>query len=467
MNAVCRVVSATLGSAAFRRLGRSLLAGAAVAALTRPALAHGGSLGAAAGASLSTPPRLVAVTVGLVVGASVLAGTTGRPAGRPLTGRLRVDLPAGRGLWRLGRVLGVLGLAGVVLAGLVGPSDPLANAATVLVWVGWWAGYAASTYLVGNSWPVVGPWRTLSRALPEVGRDYEWRHGAWPSVVALLALTWVAVVGPLDDRPRVLAVTVIAYSAVTLAGAAVYGTGPWFRTVDPVAGVFRHLGRVAPVTADGAGTLTVRVPGAGLAEAEFVDGIDDVAFVVALLWAITYTGVVTTPPWERLATSAVGTGVPPWLVYPLALGAGYALFLGSYLLAAGATERIGESAGGDGAAQRFAPPLLAVAAAAHFAHALGYFLALTPPLFAAVTAPFRPAAATVLVVPDGVGIVAAGGVLFGHVLALRAVRAVAVERCPDRSKAVRTGLPIVAATTWYTLVTLWAVTRPEVAPPLL
>jgi hypothetical protein len=40
------------------------------------------------------------------------------------------------------------------------------NLAILIVWVGWWAGYTMSVYLLGNSWPAFNPWRMLAEIVP-------------------------------------------------------------------------------------------------------------------------------------------------------------------------------------------------------------------------------------------------------------------------------------------------------------
>ncbi len=441
-----------------------------LAALARPVLAHGGSLGGAARESLSVPTWLMLATGGAVVGASFLLASfvTDRSALDWLVERRRpVGLPGERTLrWAVG-ALGVVGLVGVVVTGFVGPTDPLSNPAVVIVWAGWWAGFAMSTYLVGNAWPALNPWRTIGAALPDLGRRYRWRFGAWPSVAGLLVLVWVEVVSPLADEPRVLALTVVAYSVVTLAGTVVYGPDTWFGAVDPVARVFRYYGAVAPVGRDADGSLALRFPGARLST-DLLDGVDEAAFVVALLWVTTFDGFVATPAWRDLARGLVGLGFPPILLYPGAMVAGFALFFGVYLLAARLSRRTAPTFVASATlARRFAPPLLAIAAGYHVAHFLGYFLSLTPALAAAVTAPLATVDPPLLVVPGWFGGVAIAGVLGGHLLGILAAHTTAFDLFPGRLQAIRSQYPFIAVMIFYTMASLWIVTRPDVPLPYL
>lgn len=438
-----------------------------VALFSGAALAHGGSLRAATG-SLSVPTWLFLLTGGGVVGASFLLASfvTDRALIQAIHDWRRVaGLPLAR-LTTVTRVAAVAALVGVVAIGFVGPAQPLRNAAVLVVWVGWWAGYAATIYLLGNSWPALNPWRAVAGWLPSLDREYPEQWGAWPSVAGLLALVWLEVVSPLADDPGLLATVIVGYSAVTLSGALVFGPRRWFETVDPVARVFRYYGRVAPIRRTDSG-FELRPPGAALNEPRLVDGDDEVAFVVAILWVTTFDGFVGTPAWADLARLLVEAGVPAAVLYPVALLAGYGLFLGAYWLASRYSRRTARTYLTPGAiARRFVPSLLPIAAGYHLAHFLGYFLSLSPALVGTVLNPLNPPVdATVIVLPGWFGGLAIAFVLLGHVLAVWVAHASAYEVFPGRLQAVRSQYPFVVVMVLYTMTSLWIVSAPSAAPP--
>ncbi|MFB6083888.1 MAG: hypothetical protein ABEJ94_06565 [Halorientalis sp.] len=454
---------------------RPLLAVLAATLFVGTATAHGGSLGAGSRESISIPTWLFLLTGGGAVGASFLLASfvTDRLFVREIHDWGRdAAVPGRRTLASLGRAAGLAGFAIVLGIGLFGPEAALANLGLLLVWVGWWAGFTTTTYLVGNTWPVLNPLRTLAGALPTLDRDYPARLGAWPSVVGLLGLIWLEVVSPLADDPRLLATTVLGYAAVTLAGAFVFGPDRWFTTVDPVARVFRYYGRVAPLTRDdGTGRLRVRLPGSALTDARLVDGFDEVAFVVALVWVTTYDGLVATPLWADLARAVVDRGVPPALLYPAALAVGYLVFLGAYWLAARGARRFADSYVSTSVlARRFAPPLLAIAAGYHLAHYLEYFLSLAPATLAVARSPITgPATGTVPigVIPDWFGVLNLAFVLAGHLLAIWVAHAAAFDRFPGRLQAIRSQYTFTLVMICYTVTSLWIVSQPTVTPPFL
>jgi len=450
---------------------KGLLGGALVAALADPVVAHAGSLGAAG--EVDTPLWLFLLTGGGIVVASFLFTTL--ITDRELIRRLHaaeLRLPA-RPLALAGEFVGgvaVVVLVGVVVVGLVGPLSPRSNAAILVVWVGWWAGYTMSTYAVGNTWPAVNPWRRIAAALEGTlpDREYPSGWGVWPSVVFLLALIFLEVVSPLATAPRLLAVVVLAYTLVTVAGAATVGTEEWFGRVDPIARVFRYYGHVAPVRRTGDGGVALTIPGAAVPFSRFVTDSGGVAFVVALLWSTTYDGLVTTPAWAAVARAVVGAGVPPLLVYSVALVAGFLLFWGAYRLAA----RYSRAAAGSYVTPEairlwFVPTLLPIAAGYHAAHFLGYLLSLSPQLLAALSGPLAPPPVTPLVLPGWFGVFPVLFVVVGHVVAVWLAHATAFELFTGRLQPLRSQYPFIVAMVLYTMTSLWIVTQPSAAPPYL
>jgi len=455
-----------------RLFALAVAAGVACSVLVGTALAHSGSLGGSR-QDLSVPQWLVLMTGGGAVGASFLLASfvTDRAFLRAVHDTERGLGSPVRPLVVLGRVGGVVGLVGVLVTGLfaeqLGLTTPLRNLAVLVVWVGWWAGFSMTTYLLGNSWPVLNPWRTVADLLPTLDRSLPERVGAWPSVVLLLALVWLEVVSPVAAEPTVLATVVLVYTVFTLAGAVVFGPDAWFASIDPISRVFAAYGRVAPLTVED-GRIRARLPGTALSDASWVAGRDDVAFVVALLWVTTYDGFVATPTWRGLITPLVEAGVPAPVLYPLALVVGFLLFYGAYRLAARYGGRYADSLlTTDEVARRFAPSLLAIAAGYHVAHYLGYFLSLSPSLFGALSNPLSPPPPLELVLPSWFGGVGLTFVLLGHVLAIWVAHTAAFELFPSRVQAIRSQYALTAVMVLYTMTSLLIVSQPAIEVPYL
>ncbi|WP_254537713.1 hypothetical protein [Halomarina litorea] len=452
----------------------------AVALVPAPALVlHAGSLSGSL-QSVPVPSWLVVLSGGGLIGASFLFTTlvTDHALIRELNDR-RFGLPSPALLRaatrRAIRLLGVVGLALVVVSGLFGPENPVANLAVLLVWAGWWAGYTMSVYLVGDTWPALDPWRTLSGGVAWVGDrlgtglprvDYPERLGAWPSVAGLLALVLLEVVSPVAERPRVLAWVVVAYTVVTVLGAVAVGRDVWFDRVDPVARVFRFYGRLAPLQRTDRG-VELTVPGGALTRANAPESSDDTAFVVALLWVTTFDGFVSTPAWRSLARPVVDAGVPALLVYALALVVGFTGFLVAYRLAARRARETAETyVSARFIAGWFVPSLLPIAAGYHLAHFLGYFLTLVPALAASLATPLAVAPdLRLLVLPGWFGTLQLGFVVLGHLVAVWVAHSLAFAVFAGRLQPIRSQYPFILVMVFYTMTSMWIVSQPYVAPP--
>lgn len=430
------------------------------------ALAHGASLQGDS-KSLAVPLWLFILTGGGVVSASFLLASfiTDRSFIRTIHQWQRFTSRSADEVLTVTKIVGVLGLIGIVAAGWYGPQSARENLAIVVVWVGWWAAYTTSVYVIGNTWPAFNPWRTIGSLLPSRDANYPERLGAWPSVVGLLTLVWLEVISPLADEPDMLADVIVLYTVVTLVGTLLFGVDRWFRTVDPVARVFRYYGRVAPLRRTETG-FEFQLPGARLTETKLVTGFDEVAFVVAILWVTTYDGFVSTPLWSDIARAVSAVGIPLIVAYLSLLLGGFGLFLGAYRLAAGFSHDIADTYLTPAAiARRFAPSLLPIAVGYHLAHYVSYFLSLSPTLLGVLSSPLDPPQAVVLVLPAWFGGVNMAFVLLGHLLAVWVAHATAYDVFPSRLQAIRSQYPLVAVMILFTMTSLWIVSQPILTPP--
>lgn len=172
-----------------------------------------------------------------------------------------------RGLWWAGRALG-LGLFVMVLwAALFGDPDTTENIAPVFIYVVFWVGMTLVCALVVDLWRVVNPIDTLA-ALVERLRGAEWepapyRWGRWPAVAGLAGFVWLELVPSNRAEPGTLAVAIVTYTAVMLAGVAVWGRG-WLRQGEGFTVFFGLLSHMAPLYADEAGRVRLRPPLSGL-----------------------------------------------------------------------------------------------------------------------------------------------------------------------------------------------------------
>jgi hypothetical protein len=428
--------------------------------------------------TLAVPQWLYLATGGATVGASALLASfvTDRAFIRYLHDWSK-PLPSMDSWWRplvwIGRGIGVAILGLAIYLGYVGPQLPTSSLTILVAFAGVRAGLPIMTYLVGNVWPILNPWRTIASVLPSGFLEYPGSFERWPAVVGLLGLVWVEIIFPVSTVPAVLATAIVLYTVLTLAGALLFGSESWFRHADPISVLFRLYGAVAPVQRR-KGTLQIKLPGGELRDSDVVTDTSDIAFVIALVWELTYSGFITTTAGAttiRALVSSTSVGfvsgaVRAVAVYTILLLVGYVVFLAAYWYAGRVScQWTGTYITARTIRYQFAPPLLAIAAGYHLAHYAGLFASLTPALALALASPFSPPANPLVLSPppwfDGLNI---ASVLAGHLLAIWAAHALAYDLFPSRLVAVRSQYPFVAVMIGYTVISLWILSLPGAIP---
>ncbi|WP_137291531.1 hypothetical protein [Natronorubrum halophilum] len=424
-----------------------------------------------------------------------------------------------------GNLLGLAALAAVVVVGLEGPAMPTANFAVVLTFVGVRALLPMIAVLVVNPWPAIDPFRTIARCVIGVGArvradgrvrrderteedertgqkaadgsgwgllEYPTRISSWPAVLGLGTLVWLELVLPVTSDPGTLALVVVGYGVVTVAGAILFSPAAWFRHADPLAALFRLYGTIAPIqrrndqvssrhrdgqvstrhqggqvsTRHQGGRFRLVAPGARLRDSGIVTDSSEVAFVVLVVWELTFNGFIVTRPGRRTIETVVTTGVSAPVAYLLVLAGGFGLALAFYRLAAHASRRTAPTYLSKRVlARRFAPSLLAIAAGYHVAHYVAFVVSLTPASLAVLSNPLAPPVnPTTLVVPDWLGTVEIGALIAGHILAIWTAHAIAYDCFPGRLQAIRSQYPFVVVMVCYTVISLWLLTLPATEP---
>lgn len=190
---------------------------------------------------------------------------------------LRFDLLNVAGIGWLGapatlsamRAISVTVFALLLAAGFFGSPDPFRNIEPTFVWVVWWVGMAFASALGGNIWALVNPWKIhfvwFERATGGFGpyRPYPAWLGRWPAALLFLAFAWMELISEQAEQPRVLAKLIVAYSAVTWTGMAVFGCETWLGNGEIFAAVYGLLARFAPTVGE-AGRWEARLPAVGL-----------------------------------------------------------------------------------------------------------------------------------------------------------------------------------------------------------
>ena len=438
---------------------------------------------------LPVPLWLYLLGAGATVGFSFLVVGALMPARRSGDRRLRLALPSG-GMVGCAIVLAIRIAATalfalVVIAGLIGNQSPFKNIAPTMVWVIGWVGLSFASAFIGDIWLVVNPWDNLARLVewlrqrgnpgrssgalrpPAASLD------AWPALPLFLLFAWCELIWDGSDRPRSLALALLAYSAVTWAGMLVLGRRQWLQRGEIFSLAFGLFSRFAPLgsAADGErARLLLRPYAAGLLSRDAASPALT-CFVLLLLATVTFDGVLETPSWAALAAWLETRGVGSAVLATLGLVGLPAAFLGIYLATIALTSRLARSAMSIGElAGRFVTTFVPIALAYDVAHNLSFLALGAQYLIPILSDPLGVGwdlFGTKLYLIDTGAVtasimwyVAVSVIVGGHVIAVYLAHAQALRLFPDRAEALRSQIPLVVLMIGYTMTSLWILAQP-------
>lgn len=225
--------------------------------------------------------------------------------------RERVILRVPKALEVVPGAIGVALFAIVVWAGFSGTQSTQANLAPTFVWVLFWVGVPVLSFIVGDWFRAVNPWRAVGRAAGWVGQRvaprslpeplaYPEKLGRWPAAAGIVVLAWIELAVPQASRndPSVLAWLILAYGATMLVGMALYGVEQWTRNADPFAVYFRFVGAMSPLNWED-GKIALRKPFTGLTQIRGIPG--TVALLAVLIGSTTFDGLSGNDFWTERA----------------------------------------------------------------------------------------------------------------------------------------------------------------------
>ncbi|WP_228546421.1 hypothetical protein [Halegenticoccus tardaugens] len=394
--------------------------------------------------------------------------------------RLLVSIPpiAATALRAVGRGVFLTLIVVALVHGLLGKQAQAENLATVFVWPLWFRGVGLLAILAGSPWRVFSPWRTLYATLERIEGeeiavlgDYPEWLSVWPAYVGFVAI--VGIFGNLTVipfKPQLTVFLVAGYALVMLLGGVAFGPR-WFEHSDAFEVFYRVLGRAAPFSAiradDGGYDVLLRPPWRGSIKS--AQSIALVAFIVSAVYTVSFDGFTRTPEYQTLSIGvrdvlSIGP-TASMVLYLIGLGA----FVGSFLLVSEVMRRLADTRDIPQweTARAFAPTVIPITAAYEIAHnypyvlknfgqfltvggALSEFYGVEVALLGWLSLPTFWISQVVLVV-------------VGHVVAVIAAHAVAVQQYGSHRAAVRAHAPLVALMIGYTVLSLWIISRPVVA----
>jgi len=276
--------------------------------------------------------------------------------------------------------IGVAVLALVIVAGYVGPPEPLDNLAPTFILIVFWIGLAFASVLFGDLFAAFSPWRAIGKVLfRRARRPYPERLGRWPAAAGLLAFTWIELASGWGEEPATLVTAALVYTALTLSAMAVYGVDAWHRCGETFSVYFNLFARLS-VFERRDGVVGVRPPLGGLPRLGLEAG--TVAVLVVMIGTVTYDGLSQGSLWKDLAAqlndAITGLGVSsetaPTIVSTLGLLLGVTLVAGFYAAGIAGARSVGGDHDADRLRATFAHTLVPIAMVYVAAHYLTFLL---------------------------------------------------------------------------------------------
>jgi hypothetical protein len=366
-----RRLGTTAGGAAAALLGQGLLPG--------PALAHG--IGGVT--DLPIPTWLFAWAGSIVLVVSFVALATLWPEARFDSARGRVLAVLPQALEVVAGAIGVAVFALVVYAGLAGEQDEATqNLAPVMVFVFFWVGLPVASFLFGDVFRVLNPWRAGARGVHWLAMRgglhvkaplrYPARLGNWPATIGILAFAWVELVDPGRDVPFNLAVLALACAGTQLLAMAAFGIDAWERHGDPFSVYFGLFAKLSPLRWE-EGSLSLRRPLEGVTGMDVLPG--TLALLAVMIGSTSFDGLSQSVAWTELLSSwqgswggALGGQGALEVINTIGLGAMILIVAGIYRLGIRGMQTIDHRLSSAELARRFAHTLVPIALAYVVAH---------------------------------------------------------------------------------------------------
>jgi hypothetical protein len=391
-------------------------------------------------------------------------------------------------LWAITGGIGVLTLLAIIVTGLFGSQTADRNPSQYLTWIYFWAGLVILSGLVGNLWTLLNPWAAIYDLVTRGRRPAPRLRlpesiGVWPAAVVYLLFALLELASGIANRPVVVATLAIVYSAVTLAGMALFGRDAWLRSFEGFTVLFGIIGRFGPVETerDEEGRLRgvwVRPWGTGLLQRQR-PGWDWVVFVILMLSSLAFDGIIATPAWQGFDQA-----MTPWvqglggLGQPVVRTLGMLLLVAAFLLIFVAFVRLMLFFGGGRGEElatvtAFALTLVPIALVYNAAHNYSYLTIQSQALIPLLADPlgrgwnllptagyvpsFALAGASIVWYMQIVLIV------LGHVVAVYLAHLRAGERFRSAQRALLSQYPMLVLMVLYTMTSLWILAQPITA----
>jgi hypothetical protein len=402
------------------------------------------------------------------------------------------DMPRIATIWTSALALLVVIL--LLISGWFGSRDPLENPLPLVVWTLWWGGITVAHALFGNLWRAINPWIAPYRLLQRVcmgkaGAErpfltYPSWLGYGPAILGFFAFAWFELIDPAPDDPARLALAVVIYSGVTLAGMLLFGERIWLARAECFSVFFGFVALIAPVSIDQPDPaeptrrrLCLTCPGVEMARHEGLP-IGGMLFVLLTLASVSFDGLNKTFWWLGLGginpleypgrTAVMGRNSLGLLAMWIALVLAYSLVIALGHWLARDPARLKATLGA------FVLSILPISIGYHFAHYLTSFMINGQYAVRAISDPFElgwdllglghsEVTVSFLSNYDSVSVIwklQATAVVVVHILAVVTAHAMAVTHHATIRAATASQLPLAVFMVGYTLFGLWLLAAP-------
>ena len=359
----------------------------------------------------------------------------------------------------------------LLYAGLAGTDSADANVLPTFVFVVFWVGLVFASIVFGDVFRAFNPWRALGRLLRLRGlRPYPERLGRWPAAAGILAFAWLELAsGGAGESPRKVAIAALVYTALMLAGSALYGVKDWSRRGDAFAVYFGLFARIAPFEVRD-GRLGIRRPLAALTRLDVVPG--TVAVVATMIGTVSYDGLSGGQWWIRTSQDIeanlidhVSLPVAERITQTLGLLACLLLVAGFFRLGVIGASRVRPQRPPSELARTFVHSLLPIAVVYVAAHYLSFLVFSGQSMRYLISDPlghgwdlFGTASDTVdygVLSQDAIWYLQVGFVVTGHVAALALAHDRALVAYEDPRAATRSQYWMLVVMVGFTSLALW------------
>ena len=388
----------------------------------------------------------------------------------------------------VGSLIGVLGLAAVIITGLFGSTDNDRNPAEYLTWIYFWAATVILSGLVGNLWSWLNPWAAIYDAVNRyirISPVWKLRNlGIWPAVGTYFAFACLELTSGMANRPLIVAIAAAGYTIVTLAGMALFGRDEWLDHCEALTVLFGIIGKFGPVEAERdelrrISTVYLRPLGVGLLQSGAA-GWDRVVFVVLMLSTLAFDGIEATESWQNFTVTLEPLWLPlgAWGFFAIRT-AGLVLLTGAFLLIFIAFMELVLYFGNRRAdlmttATAFAFTLVPIALVYNAAHNYSYVVVQSQGLIPLLDDPLGkgwhllPALAGykpsfVLAQASTVWFAQLVLIVVGHVIAVYLSHLKAGEKFRTAQRALLSQYPMLLLMVMYTMTSLWILAQPITA----